>query len=83
MKTILSIKRPLKVKGATSSVRFHSVATLGFLVRMDRSGLDGPRFLLLRTENLLPLDFSNHGQSSLKLTARDLPPGEYALSRRA
>lgn len=109
---VLSITRMLKVKGAASPVRFHSAATLEFLVRMDRPGLMDPGsfYILrklevkpnsreiaimtaygtpvrifgkrdLRTEGNLPLDFSEYGQSSLKLTAHDLPPGEYALSR--
>jgi hypothetical protein len=109
---VSSVTRLLKLKGATSTVRFHSAATLEFLVRMDRPGLMDPGsfYVLrklqvkhdsremtlmsargtpigvfakrnLRAEGLLPLDFSNYGQASLKLTAHDLPPGEYAISR--
>jgi hypothetical protein len=109
---VSSMKHLLKLKGAKSSVRFHSAPTLEFLVRMDRPGLMDPGsfYILrklevkqdsremtfmsarvapigifarrdLRTEGILPLEFSNYGQSSLKLTAHDLVPGEYALSR--
>jgi hypothetical protein len=64
--------RKLTVKKDSRELKFMSGHVTPFGSSLTRHPLG---------QDVLPVSFSKYGESSLKLTAHDLPPGEYALSR--